>query len=169
MPSQRSRFGWLRWLALSMLVIVLDQISKNLIVANFQYGESKYLLPFFNLVLAYNKGAAFSFLANASGWQREFFIAVTVVITAVLLWMMKHNQRNVLLCAALALVIGGAFGNLHDRVMYGHVIDFIQWHVAGVYWPAFNIADSAICLGAGLLIWDSFRKPKADPAKKEAA
>jgi signal peptidase II len=162
MPSQSSRFGWLRWLVLSVLVIVLDQFSKNMVVANFQYGESKYLLPFFNLVLVYNKGAAFSFLANASGWQREFFIAVTVVITAVLLWMMKHNQRNALLCAALALVIGGAFGNLYDRVMYGHVIDFIQWHAAGYYWPAFNIADSAICLGAGLLIWDSFRKPRTN-------
>ncbi len=167
MPDRSPRFAWLRWLALSALVIVLDQISKNMIVANFHYGESKYLLPFFNLVLAYNKGAAFSFLADASGWQREFFIVITVVITLVLLWMMKNNAHNRLLSAALALVIGGAFGNLYDRVAYGHVVDFVQWHVAGYYWPAFNIADSAICLGAGLLIWDSFRKPKAGAAKKE--
>ena len=169
MPSDlnvtSSKFGWLRWLCISGAVIVLDQITKNAITANFQFGESKYLLPFFNLVLAYNKGAAFSFLANASGWQREFFIVITVVVTIALLWMMKQNQRNTLLCSALALVIGGAIGNLYDRVAYGHVIDFVQWHVAGYYWPAFNIADSAICLGAGLLIWDSFRKPKLAAAE----
>jgi signal peptidase II len=159
MPEYGQRYRWLRWLLLSALVLLLDQLSKQAITANFQYGESKTLLPFFNLVLAYNKGAAFSFLANASGWQREFFIALTLLVSAGLLWMMQRSQDNRLLCAALALVIGGAAGNLVDRVLYGHVIDFVQWHVAGYYWPAFNIADSAICLGAVLLIRDSFRKP----------
>ena len=168
MRNDSGKFLWMRWLLLSVVVIVLDQIAKNVITANFQYGESKYVLPFFNLVLAYNKGAAFSFLANASGWQREFFIVITVVITIVLLWMMRQNQRNTLLCTALALVIGGAIGNLYDRVVYGHVIDFVQWHVAGYYWPAFNIADSAICIGAGLLIWDSFRTPKLDAGAAKA-
>ena len=169
MRNEKGKFHWMRWLALSAVVVVLDQITKYAITANFQYGESKTLLPFFNLVLAYNKGAAFSFLANAGGWQREFFIVITVLITLVLLWMMRQNQRNTLLCIALALVIGGAIGNLYDRVVFGHVIDFVQWHVAGYYWPAFNIADSAICIGAGLLIWDSFRTPKLDAGAANAA
>jgi signal peptidase II len=160
MPEHRQdNLQWLRWLVISVIVFVLDQATKYAVSAHFQLGESKYVLPFFNLVLAHNTGAAFSFLANASGWQRWFFITVTVVITAVLLWMMRGNRHNRLLCVALALVIGGAFGNLYDRVLHGYVVDFVQWHAGGYYWPAFNIADSAICVGAALLVWDSFRKP----------
>jgi signal peptidase II len=151
--------AWFKWLAISAIVFILDQITKHAVTANFQLGDSKYILPFFNLVLAHNTGAAFSFLANASGWQREFFIVITIIITAVLLWMMRSNRHNRLLCVALSLVIGGAFGNLYDRVLHGYVVDFVQWHAGGYYWPAFNIADSAICVGAALLIWDSFRKP----------
>ncbi|MEQ1518999.1 MAG: signal peptidase II, partial [Usitatibacteraceae bacterium] len=117
----------------------------------------------FNLVLAHNTGAAFSFLAGASGWQREFFIVLVVVITCVLIWMLRNTRANRLLSIALALVIGGALGNLYDRVLHGYVIDFVQWHVAGYFWPAFNVADSSICLGAGLLIFDSFRKPAVKP------
>jgi signal peptidase II len=143
-----------------LLIFILDQITKHAITANFQLGDSKYILPFFNLVLAHNTGAAFSFLADRSGWQRGFFIVVTIVISSVLLWMMKNNRDNRLLCTALALVIGGAIGNLYDRVLHGYVVDFVQWHVAGYYWPAFNVADSAICVGAALLVWDSFRTPK---------
>jgi len=149
---------WAKWLGISAIIFVLDQLSKYAITANFSDYESKTILPFFNLVLTYNKGAAFSFLHSAGGWQREFFIVITLVITAALLWMMKKN----LLCTALALVIGGALGNLYDRVLHGQVTDFIQIHAMGFMnlppWPAFNIADSAICIGAGLLIWDSFRK-----------
>ena len=159
MRSQNSRFIWLRWLWISLIVLVLDQLTKYAISASFQYGESKTIFSWFNLVLAHNSGAAFSFLAGASGWQREFFIVVTVTISCVLLWMLKSNSTNRVLSVALALVLGGAFGNLYDRVLHGYVIDFVQWHVAGYYWPAFNIADSAICLGAGLMIFDSFRKP----------
>ena len=161
MHSQPTRFAWLHWLWLGLLVFVLDQLSKHVISANFQYGESRYVFGWFNLVLAHNSGAAFSFLADASGWQREFFIVSTILISMVLLWMLKNNHTNRVLAIALALVIGGAFGNLYDRVMHGYVVDFVQWHVAGYFWPAFNVADSAICLGAGLLIFDSFRKPAA--------
>ena len=159
MRSQNSRFIWLRWLWISLIVLVLDQLTKYAISASFQYGESKTIFSWFNLVLAHNSGAAFSFLAGASGWQREFFIVVTVTISCVLIWMLKSNSTNRVLSVALALVLGGAFGNLYDRVLHGYVIDFVQWHVAGYYWPAFNIADSAIFLGAGLMIFDSFRKP----------
>ena len=141
------------------MVLLLDQVTKYEITASFQYNESKVILPFFNLVLAHNTGAAFSFLAGASGWQREFFIVVSVVISAVLLWMLRQQHTNRLLATALALVLGGAFGNLYDRVLHGHVIDFIQLHAFGHAWPAFNVADSAICVGAALLIWDSFRQP----------
>lgn len=158
LPASRP---WWHWLALSVVVIVLDQWTKAIIQANFNYGETRYVAPFFNLVLVYNKGAAFSFLADAGGWQRGFFIVLTLVISAVLLWMMRGNPGNRLLCLALALILGGAFGNLYDRVALGHVVDFIQWHAAGYYWPAFNIADSAIFLGAVGLVVDGFRKPPA--------
>ena len=159
MHKQSGKFTWLHWLWISLVVLVLDQITKQAITANFQYGESKTIFSWFNLVLAHNTGAAFSFLAGASGWQREFFIVVTITISCVLVWMLKNNRENRMLSIALALVIGGAFGNLYDRVMHGYVIDFVQWHAAGYFWPAFNVADSAICVGAGLLIFDSFRKP----------
>ena len=163
MRKQNGRFAWLHWLWISLVVLVIDQITKQAITASFQYGESKYIFSWFNLVLAHNSGAAFSFLASASGWQREFFIVLTSIISCVLLWMLKSNSTNRMLSIALALVLGGAFGNLYDRVQYGYVIDFVQWHVAGYYWPAFNVADSAICLGAVLLILDSFRTPAPAP------
>ena len=163
MRKQNGRFAWLHWLWISVVVLVIDQITKQAITASFQYGESKYIFPWFNLVLAHNPGAAFSFLASASGWQREFFIVLTSIISCVLLWMLKSNSTNRMLSIALALVLGGAFGNLYDRVQYGYVIDFVQWHVAGYYWPAFNVADSAICLGAVMLVLDSFRTPAVAP------
>ena len=171
MHSANLKFAWLQWLWLSLTVFVLDQVTKYAMTASFQYGESKFIFSWFNLVLAHNTGAAFSFLANASGWQREFFIVLTGVITVVLLWMLKNNYRHRVLSVALALVVGGALGNLCDRVLHGYVVDFVQWHVAGYFWPAFNIADSAICLGAGLLILDSLRKPPvtapSHPASKQ--
>jgi signal peptidase II len=154
-------FRWAKWLGISAIIFVIDQITKYAMTSNFADYESKTILPFFNLVLTYNKGAAFSFLNEASGWQRYFFIIVTIIISAVLVWMMRANSQNRLLCVALALVIGGAMGNLYDRVLHGQVTDFIQIHAMGFMnlppWPAFNIADSAICVGAALLIWDSFR------------
>jgi signal peptidase II len=167
-----NKWSWLKWLGISLIIFIVDQATKYAITANFQYGESKYVLPFFNLVSARNTGAAFSFLADASGWQRPFFISVTLIISGILLWMMRNNQTNRLLCIAFALVIGGAFGNLYDRVLHGYVVDFIQWHIPNSSlppWPSFNIADSAICIGAALLIFDSFRKPKSQLTDGKAA
>ena len=166
MPEPVSFTKWGRWLGWSAVVFVLDQLTKHAVTANFQYLETRYVFSWFNLVLAHNTGAAFSFLASASGWQREFFIGVTLLISGVLLWMLRSNQGNRLLSLALALVLGGAAGNLYDRILHGYVIDFVQWHVAGYYWPAFNIADSAICLGAALLIFDSIKQPQPDDAGK---
>jgi len=171
MHNERSKFAWLHWLWISLMVFVLDQASKYAMTANFQYGESRYIFSWFNLVLAHNTGAAFSFLADASGWQREFFIVLTVAISLVLVWMLRNNHTNRILSIALALIVGGALGNLYDRVLHGYVVDFVQWHAAGYFWPAFNVADSAICLGAALLILDSLRKPPAaaptHPASKQ--
>jgi signal peptidase II len=161
--SSASKWFWLRWLWISVIVVAVDLSTKYYFDTNFQYGESRYVTPFFNWVLVYNPGAAFSFLANAGGWQREFFIAVTFIITSILLWMLRKNHTNRFLSVALVLVIGGAFGNLFDRIVHGHVIDFIQLHAGGYYWPAFNVADSAICVGAAMLVIDSFRKQPEVP------
>ena len=149
----------LRWLALSAIVIGLDQLTKSWITSGFQLGDSITITSFFNLVLAYNTGAAFSFLADAGGWQRVFFIAIAVIASIVIVYLLLKPQNDTLMNAALALILGGAIGNVIDRVRLGHVVDFIQVHGAGYYFPAFNVADSAITVGAALLIWDSFRKP----------
>jgi signal peptidase II len=167
LPSS-SGWRWLRWCWISALVVVVDLSTKYYFDTTFQYGETRYVTPFFNWVLVYNPGAAFSFLANASGWQREFFIVVTVVITSVLLWMLRGNADNRWLSVALTLIIGGAFGNLFDRIVHGHVIDFIQLHAAGYYWPAFNVADSAICVGAAMLVIDAIRQPSGPKGPAEA-
>jgi signal peptidase II len=149
--------AWARWLALSAIVVVLDLATKAWVSAAFQYGESRAITPFFNLVLVHNTGAAFSFLAGAGGWQRWFFTLVTVAISAVIVVMLRRGHQDRLLAGALALVLGGAIGNLHDRVRFGHVVDFVQLHAGGYYFPAFNVADSAITVGVALLIWDSLR------------
>jgi signal peptidase II len=159
--SEAIKTMWPRWLLLSLIVLVLDLLTKHWVSSNMVYGESRVLTSWFNLVSARNTGAAFSFLANAGGWQRWFFIVVTVIVTGVLINMMRMQPRNRMLLASCALVIGGALGNLHDRLRFGYVVDFVQWHYGGWAWPAFNIADSAICLGVALLIIDSFRKRDA--------
>ncbi len=152
--------SWTRWLALSAIVIVFDQLTKSWVTSAFQLGDSLTITGFFNLVLAYNTGAAFSFLAGAGGWQRIFFVAIAVIASTVIVYLLRKPQNHALLNAALALILGGAIGNVIDRIRLGHVVDFIQVHGAGYYFPAFNIADSAISIGAALLIWDSFRKPR---------
>jgi signal peptidase II len=149
----------LRWLGLSAIVIVLDQLTKSWVTSAFQLGDSLTVTSFFNLVLAYNTGAAFSFLADAGGWQRVFFIAIAVIASVVIVYLLRKPQNHRLTNMALALILGGAIGNVIDRVRLGHVVDFIQVHAGGYYWPAFNVADSAITIGAVLLIWVSFRKP----------
>jgi signal peptidase II len=156
MPSAQGS-AWLRWLALSAAVVALDLATKAWVSAAFQYGEVRPVLPFFNLVLVHNTGAAFSFLAGAGGWQRWFFTGVTIAISAFILVLLKRHHNERVMPTALALVLGGALGNLYDRLTLGHVVDFVQLHAAGWYFPAFNVADSAITVGVALVIWDSFR------------
>jgi signal peptidase II len=145
------------WLELAATVIVLDQLTKWVVLANIRFGETIYVAPFWNWVLTYNKGAAFSFLADQEGWQRWFFTVLALGVSAWIVVMLKKHWSETLLSLALALILGGALGNVIDRIRFGAVVDFIQWHAAGFYWPAFNVADSAICVGAALLIWDQFR------------
>jgi len=146
----------LKWLWLAVLAIVLDFTTKQMAEHFLQYAQPVYVLPIFDLTLLYNKGAAFSFLANESGWQRWFFALIAIGVSTVLtIWLMKLKPSERWLSAALALVIGGALGNLYDRFAYGHVVDFLHFHWEEHYFPAFNIADSAITLGAIMLIIDS--------------
>jgi signal peptidase II len=142
----------LRWLWLSFLVVVLDQVTKQLIELNFTLYESLQLLPFLNLTLVYNEGAAFSFLSDQGGWQRWLFVVLALVVTLVLVnWVRRLGRGERWIAVALSLIIGGAVGNLIDRLLFGHVIDFID--LAG-YWPAFNVADSAIFIGVALMLTD---------------
>lgn len=150
----------LKYLWFSLLIIIADQVSKTVMVNWLDLYERVAVLPFFNLTLAHNTGAAFSFLAGAGGWQRWFFVTLAGVISLVLvIWLKRLAQTARLEAISLALIIGGAIGNVIDRLVYGYVIDFLDVYVGTYHWPAFNIADSAICVGAVLLIIDSFRKP----------
>jgi signal peptidase II len=146
----------IRWFCLSAVVIVLDYVTKVAVLQSFAPGESRAVAPFFNLVLVFNKGAAFSFLATAQGWQTLFFAAIAIVASVVISFLIVRNRSKTLFCTGLALILGGALGNLYDRVVYGHVVDFLDFHAAGWHWPAFNVADSAITVGAGILIVESF-------------
>lgn len=146
-----------KWLAVALAVIVADHLTKFWVSSVLDYQEAVPVLPFFSLVLVYNTGAAFSFLADAGGWQRWFFIGVGIVATVVIVHLLQRNARDPRLALALALVLGGALGNVIDRVVLGHVVDFLYFHYRGLAWPAFNVADSAITVGAALLIWDSLR------------
>ena len=149
-------------LAVSLVLVIADQWTKYAISSNLRYGESVAINSFFNLVLVYNKGAAFSFLSNAGGWQRMFFIVITCAAILVLMWLIAKHESEKLFRWGLTLILGGAIGNLIDRVAYGHVIDFLDFHFAGWHFWAFNVADSAISVGAALLIVDSFRpRPSA--------
>lgn len=152
-----SRFGAWAWLWLTLAIIVLDQWTKWLITSNFVEYQSLTLLPVFDLVRLHNEGAAFSFLSDASGWQRWMFSALGIGVSAgLVMWLKRLPSRGQhLLAAALALIIGGALGNVIDRILLGHVIDFIHVHYRQWYFPAFNVADSSITVGAGLLILDS--------------
>src|SRR3954463_11019833 len=136
------------WLGIAAIVIILDQLTKITITRLFIFGESLPVTSFFNLVLAYNKGAAFNFLAEQAGWQRYFFTGISIAATLFILYLLKRHSGRRLFCWALALILGGAIGNLIDRIMYGHVIDFLDFHVRSWHWPVFNVADSAICIGA---------------------
>ena len=151
------RAGGLRWLWLSLVVIVADQLSKSLVVGHFELYEAIDVLPVFELTRLHNTGAAFSLLAQASGWQRWFFVGLAVVVSGGIVYWLRNLPRDSapFLPVALALVLGGALGNLVDRVWHGYVIDFLHFHWEAAYFPAFNVADSAITVGAGLLILDA--------------
>ncbi len=153
-----------RWLGLSALVIVLDQISKLLIVKSFALYESIKILEVFDLALLHNTGAAFSFLSDAGGMQRWLFTGIAIIASIAITYFLKKHANETLYALALSLILGGALGNLIDRIAYGYVIDFLLFHWDNHYFPAFNIADSAITCGAGLLIWESFMEKKHGPA-----
>jgi signal peptidase II len=151
----------LPWLGIALLVILADQLTKTLILGRFQLGDSHTVTSFFNLVRVHNAGAAFSFLAGASGWQRWFFVGLGLLATAFIVWMLKQHGGQRLFSFSLALILGGALGNVIDRLLHGHVIDFLQFHwhwlapmFASGYFPSFNIADSAITVGAACLVLD---------------
>jgi signal peptidase II len=151
-----------RWFGLSIVVLALDYLSKIVVLASLAPSEGRAVAPFFNLVLVFNKGAAFSFLASAPGWQTPFFAAIAVVASLVVGFLISRNADKNLFSLGLALILGGALGNLYDRIAYGHVVDFLDFHAMGWHFPAFNVADSAITVGAGILILEGFlhREPE---------
>ena len=147
------------WLGIAAIVILADQLSKIVINKLFTFGEEKVVTSFFNLVLAHNRGAAFSFLSNETGWQRYFFTAIGIAAVLYILYLLSKHSGQRLFCWALALIMGGAIGNVIDRIVYGHVIDFLDFHFRAFgHFPAFNIADSAITVGAVLFVYDELRR-----------
>ena len=160
-PARRARLPRLAgWLALATFVVLLDQASKAWVLGSFRLMESLSVTSFFNLVLVYNSGAAFSFLAGAGGWQKWFFVALALGISAWLLSMLRHHAQERLLPTSLSLILGGAIGNVIDRLRFDAVVDFLDFHLAGYHWPAFNVADSAITVGVVLMLWHQLRYGK---------
>ena len=154
------------WLALALLVLVLDQISKTWVLANFRLMDRQIVTSFFNLVLVFNPGASFSFLADAGGWQKWFFVVLALGISLWLLQLLRRHAQERLLPVALSLILGGAIGNVIDRLRFDAVVDFLDFHLAGYHWPAFNVADSAITVGVALMLWHQFRfgkEPEMSP------
>ena len=151
-----TKFSSLQWLWLSLVIIIADQITKHLATKHLVYQQANEIISGLNLTLVHNTGAAFSFLSEAGGWQRWFFVVLTSAVSLGLIyWLGTLAKQRIWLAAALALVLGGALGNLWDRIMLGYVIDFIDVYYAQWHWPAFNVADSSICAGAGMLIIDA--------------
>ena len=152
--SRQGGAGMLHWLGLAFIIVLIDQFTKVLVLGAFQLGDSTPVTSFFNLVRVHNHGAAFSFLAAAGGWQRWFFTGIGVVAALFMLWMLRSHAGQTLFCLAISLILGGAVGNVIDRLLHGYVVDFLDFFWGHWHFPAFNIADSAITLGAGLLILD---------------
>ena len=150
----KSSSGMLPWLGLALLILIADQFTKVLILGYYKLGDATYVASFFNVVRVHNSGAAFSFLANAGGWQRWLFTGIGIAAALFIVWMLKAHAGQKLFSFALASILGGAIGNVIDRSLYGYVVDFLDFHVAGWHFPAFNIADSAITIGAVCLILD---------------
>ena len=163
--ASSARTGLWLWLGLALIVIVLDQITKTLIIGQFQLHESVRVTSFFNIVRAHNTGAAFSFLAGASGWQRWFFVGLGIAASVFIVWMLRRHPEQTLFCFAVSMILGGALGNVIDRLLHGYVVDFLDFHFSVLaplfpqgHFPSFNIADSAITLGAICLIVDELRR-----------
>jgi signal peptidase II len=154
MAARNSKGAWLPWLGLSLVILLADQFTKVLILGYYHLGDSTRVTSFLNIVRAHNTGAAFSFLAAASGWQRWFFTAIGITAAVFIVWMLRSHAGQRLFSFALACILGGAVGNVADRLLLGHVVDFVQVHWHGWYFPAFNVADSAITIGAACLIFD---------------
>jgi len=147
----------LKWLSISAVVLAVDLLTKYWVQQSFGYGEHLTITSFFDLVRYHNTGAAFSFLADAGGWQKWFFSVISVLVSVYLMYLLSNAKNTKLFSIGVALVLGGAIGNLYDRMTLGYVVDFLLFHYQGLAWPAFNIADSAICVGVGLLILESFQ------------
>lgn len=145
------------WLALSLAVVALDQLGKHWILSWLSYGQSQAVTPFFDLVLVFNPGAAFSFLADHSGWQRWFFIVLALGVSAWLVLLLRRHAAQPLLALGVSLILGGAIGNVIDRIVYGAVVDFLYFHAGGYGFPAFNLADSAITLGVVLMLLEQLQ------------
>ena len=157
--APKSGSGMLPWLGLALILVLLDQVVKIAVERSFHYGETVPVTSFFNLIKVYNPGAAFSFLGDAGGWQRYLFTGIAVVAVGYILYLLKRHPGQRLFCFALALIMGGAIGNVIDRLAYGHVIDFLDFYWKGVgHFPAFNIADIGISVGAFLFILDELRR-----------
>lgn len=146
------------WLGLSLVIVLLDQFTKRLILSFYHYGDATYVTSFFNVVRAHNTGAAFSFLADGDGWQRWLFTGIGVAAAVFIVWMLKSHAGQKLFSFAMAAILGGAVGNVIDRMMHGYVVDFLDFHLGGRHFPAFNVADSAITLGAICLVLDELRR-----------
>ena len=155
--ASRGRVALWPWLVAALVLVLLDQLSKQWVLSALQPGDAIPLMPFVSLVLWFNRGAAFSFLADGAGWQRFFLIAIAFAASLLIVWLLRRHRGETLFCAGLALVLGGAVGNLWDRLLHGHVVDFVLLHAGGWHWPAFNLADSAITIGAAMIIIDGFR------------
>jgi signal peptidase II len=159
MPETGHGARW-PWFAIALLIILLDQSAKWYFNGHYQYGETRAVLPgLFNFTLLYNPGAAFNFLANAGGWQKQLFSLLAFAVSGWLAWNIVQRRFSSLMNAAAACIMGGALGNVVDRLLYGHVVDFIQVYYHDWYYPAFNLADSFICTGAALMVLDSLRAP----------
>ena len=164
--ARGSKGGWLPWLGVALVVFILDQLTKVLIMGYYRLGDSTRLTSFFNIVRAHNTGAAFSFLRDASGWQRWFFTGIGIAAALFIIWMLRSHAGQKLFSFALALIMGGAIGNVADRLMHGYVVDFLQVHWRGWYFPAFNVADSAITVGAACLILDELLRVRRTRAAR---
>ena len=164
--ARGSKGGWLPWLGVALIVFILDQLTKVLIMGYYHLGDSTRVTSFFNIVRAHNTGAAFSFLRDASGWQRWFFTGIGIAAALFIIWMLRSHAVQKLFSFALALIMGGAIGNVADRLVHGYVVDFLQVHWRGWYFPAFNVADSAITVGAACLILDELLRVRRTRAAR---